>query len=116
MSEPAETKGLSERLAAMTPEAKTALEASLRIRRLEANKDDGGIRRRGESGPAPLSFAQQRIWFLEQWEPGGFTHNGARAFRLSGQLDVDALGHALMAVVERHHVLRTIYITRGREP
>jgi len=115
MNEPAAAKGLSERLAGMTPEARAALEASLR-RRVEKTGETAAIPRRGGSGPAPLSFAQQRIWFLEQWEPGGFTHNGARAFRLSGRLDVPALERALETIVERHHVLRTIYVMRGREP
>ena len=114
MSEPA-AKKLSERLAGMTPEARAALEASLRRRR-ETSGEAAAIPRRGDSGPAPLSFAQQRIWFLEQWEPGGFTHNGARAFRLSGLLDVAALERALATLVERHHVLRTVYVMRGREP
>ena len=115
MNEPAAAKGLSERLASMTPEARAALEASLR-RRVAKTGETAAIPRRGGSGPAPLSFAQQRIWFLEQWEPGGFTHNGARAFRLSGRLDVPALERALETIVERHDVMRTVYVMRGREP
>jgi hypothetical protein len=107
--------GLGERLAAMSPEARAALEASLQRRRLKAGAE-AEIPRRDGGGPAPLSFAQQRIWFLEQWEPGGFTHNGARGFRLSGALDAEALQSALAAIVERHHVLRTIYVVHDREP
>jgi hypothetical protein len=98
----------------MSPEQRAAVEESLRRRRLGGVGD--AIPRRSGDGPAPLSFAQQRIWFLEQWEPGGFTHNGARAFRLLGALDAAALERALTAVVQRHEVLRTVYVLHDREP
>ena len=65
---------------------------------------------------APLSFSQQRMWFLNQWEPGAPTFNGARAIRIRGKLNFDALKTALAAVVERHESLRTIFVVHGREP
>lgn len=105
---------LSQRLESLTPEQRALLKAALR-KRTGAAPD--GIPRRGEPGPAPLSFSQQRMWFLDQWEPGAPAHNGARALRLVGEgLDVDALRKALTTVVERHEILRTIYIVEGREP
>ena len=116
MTRPVIAGDLSERLAAMSPEARAALEASLRARQQAAVRDGAVIRRRSDSGPVPLSFAQQRIWFLEEWEPGGFTHNGARAFRLTGPLDTAALAGALRTIVERHEVLRTVYVVYAREP
>src|SRR5579862_3044275 len=116
MTRPTVASDLSRRLAAMSPDARSALQTSLRRRHLAADSGGGSIRRRPESGPAPLSFAQQRIWFLEQWEPGGFTHNGARAFRLLGALDAAALERALTAIVQRHQALRTVYLLHGREP
>src|SRR5579884_525129 len=75
-----------------------------------------GIPRRDERGPAPLSYPQQRLWFLDQWEPGAPTHNGARVFRLEGELDVDALRAGLEQVVARHAPLRTVFVTENREP
>ena len=105
---------LSERLAALTPEARATLRAS--VRRRQGLDGGNAIPRRAGGGAAPLSFAQQRIWFLEQWEPGGFTHNGARAYRLRGRLDEPALERALALIVDRHEVLRTVYIVEGREP
>ncbi|HEX2079055.1 MAG TPA: amino acid adenylation domain-containing protein, partial [Longimicrobium sp.] len=58
-------------------------------------------------GPLPLSFAQQRLWFLDQLEPGGSAYNLGYALRLAGVLDVDALERSLAEIVRRHEVLRT---------
>ncbi|MDT5270380.1 MAG: hypothetical protein QOH49_2566, partial [Acidobacteriota bacterium] len=65
------------------------------------------ITRAHRDGGLPLSFAQQRLWFLEQLEPGGAAYNLSTAVRLDGRLDVDALGRALAEVVRRHESLRT---------
>jgi hypothetical protein len=56
------------------------------------------------------------MWFLDQWEPGAPTQNGARAIRFSGDLDVAALEQALATVVERHESLRTVYTAERGEP
>jgi hypothetical protein len=99
------------RLDALTPERRALLREALRRR---ARSD--AVPRRTGSGPAPLSFSQQRIWFLEQWDPGAPTHHGARAVRLVGDLDRHALERALAAIVERHESLRTVFFLEGREP
>jgi amino acid adenylation domain-containing protein/non-ribosomal peptide synthase protein (TIGR01720 family) len=62
-------------------------------------------------GDLPLSFAQQRQWFIEQLEPGLSTYNIAAAVRLSGELDAVALERALSEVVRRHEALRTTFPT-----
>ena len=57
----------------------------------------------------PLSFAQERIWFVEQAEPGTSTYAMPVALRLLGRLDAGALARALDEVVRRHEVLRTTF-------
>ncbi|MBF6209364.1 AMP-binding protein, partial [Streptomyces gardneri] len=57
----------------------------------------------------PLSYAQQRMWFLNRFDPGSGVNNIPVAVRLSGRLDVGALRAAVGDVVERHEVLRTVY-------
>ncbi|MFF5036098.1 amino acid adenylation domain-containing protein [Nocardia salmonicida] len=64
----------------------------------------------------PLSLAQQRMWFLNRFEPDSAVHNIPVMLRLSGRLDTEALGAALADVVARHEVLRTIYPEAAGEP
>jgi amino acid adenylation domain-containing protein len=64
----------------------------------------------------PLSFAQQRLWFLEQLEELGGAYNLPMAWRIEGRLDVDALQAAIHRVVERHEVLRTVFRDRDGTP
>lgn len=62
----------------------------------------------------PLSFSQERIWFLERMEPDSAIYNIPRALRISGRLDVPRFAAALNRIVERHEALRTV-CTAGSE-
>ena len=64
----------------------------------------------------PLSFAQQRLWFLDQLEPGSAAYNIPAALRLRGPLDAEALRKTLETMVERHEALRTTFVSDGQRP
>ena len=64
----------------------------------------------------PLSFAQQRLWFLEQLYPGTAVYNIPAAVRLRGWLEYAALARALAIVIDRHHILRTRFVDDDGEP
>ena len=101
----------------------TSLDAGLAVRTLfdaptvaqlaPRISEEGGRRKPLVAGqrPAtvPLSFAQSRMWFLNRFEGGVATYNMPIAFRISGALDVEALGAALDDVIARHESLRTIF-------
>ena len=62
---------------------------------------------RAEQSVAPASLMQQRVWFLEQMEPGRTTYNAPSAHRLKGALDVAALERAFNTLIQRQSILRT---------
>ncbi|MBG1260771.1 non-ribosomal peptide synthetase, partial [Nostoc commune] len=64
----------------------------------------------------PLSFAQKRLWFLEQLQPGLSVYNLPSALRLQGKLNINALGQSLQSIVRRHEILRTSFSVVNDEP
>ena len=62
-----------------------------------------------QDGPLPISFSQQRLWFLNQLAPDNPVYNEPKAMRLKGCLNVDALQKALTEIVARHEVLRSTF-------
>ncbi|MFD0888964.1 condensation domain-containing protein, partial [Streptosporangium algeriense] len=69
-----------------------------------------------EYGPAPLSYAQQRLWFLHDFDPDSTEYTVVTALRLRGALDTGALGAALSGIVARHETLRTTFSTVDGDP
>jgi amino acid adenylation domain-containing protein len=74
------------------------------------------IERASRDQRLPLSFAQQRLWVLDQMEPNNPLYNLPRPLRLTGELNVDALETAINGVVARHEVLRTTYSSEKGQP
>jgi aspartate racemase len=66
--------------------------------------------------PAPLSYAQERLWFLDQLEPGSPTYNVPAALQLEGALDAEALVGSLNEIVARHEALRTAFPSVDGQP
>ncbi|BDU21546.1 non-ribosomal peptide synthetase [Dyella sp. GSA-30] len=64
----------------------------------------------------PLSFAQQRLWFLSQLEDVSATYHIPFGVRLHGTLDASALRHSLDRLFDRHEALRSVFVTVGGEP
>ncbi|MED7953033.1 non-ribosomal peptide synthetase/MFS transporter [Streptomyces sp. BE303] len=88
----------------------TAAKRELLSRRLRARTAPrGAIPRRAADAPVPLSFAQERLWFMEQFAPGTAAYNIPVVRRLRGPLDAGALRRALDASVARHETLRSRY-------
>ncbi len=74
------------------------------------------LRRRAQAEEPVLSFAQQRLWFLQQLEPENPFYNNSAAVALDGSLQVVALRRTLSEVVRRHEVLRSTYPSMGGRP
>jgi amino acid adenylation domain-containing protein len=74
----------------------------------ETEKPDGTPE--NEALVFPASFAQQRMWFLDQLEPGNAAYNMVQAARLSGRLHESALERSLNSIVRRHEILRTYFV------
>ncbi|MGI9309603.1 MAG: amino acid adenylation domain-containing protein, partial [Gammaproteobacteria bacterium] len=90
-------------------------EISLDIAAASGIKPMTPIARCDRNQPLPLSFAQQRLWFLDQLEPGNPVYNVPWATRLDGPLNLQALQLAINDLVARHDTLRTLFsVTMGK--
>lgn len=90
-------------------ESPTVVGLALEIVRVQQKSDAlPQVQVRATTGSeAPLSFSQQRLWFLEQLQPGTAAYNIPRALRLIGPLDIAAVQLALTEIMRRHAILRT---------
>jgi amino acid adenylation domain-containing protein len=79
----------------------------------EANQP---IQRRPIEGPIPLSYTQQRLWFLDQFDPGTATYNSPAAARLRGSLNIPALEQSVNEILRRHDGLRTQFTIVEGQP
>lgn len=94
----------------------------LRLEKLRKNKSEGASSSRRiprwetRLENLPLSFAQHRLWFLDQLEPGNAAYNISLALRLEGELDRQALHDSINHTVRRHESLRTCFVAGNGEP
>ncbi|CUS39187.1 Putative Multi-domain non-ribosomal peptide synthetase (fragment) [Candidatus Nitrospira nitrificans] len=85
-------------------------------RLLDGDAEVPPVSRVERDGPAPLSFAQQRLWVLTQLDPDGASYNLPIALRLSGALDVAALERSVNELIRRHEALRTTVVLIDGQP
>ncbi|HEX2187468.1 MAG TPA: condensation domain-containing protein, partial [Longimicrobiaceae bacterium] len=102
---------VTDRFAHLSPAKRLLLQ---KLRREQSQP--AAIRPRSPDGPPPLSFAQQRLWFIHQMDPASSAYNLAYPLRLRGALDVPTLERSLADLVARHETLRTVFPARGGEP
>src|SRR5690349_18869618 len=97
---------LNQRIETLSPAKRALLEL-----RLRADKQDRAreplLSRRSKRESARASFAQERLWFLQQLEPGSAAYNVPRAIRILGKLDLNLLERSLNEIIARHESLRT---------
>ncbi|MDT5268373.1 MAG: hypothetical protein QOH49_559 [Acidobacteriota bacterium] len=102
------TNDVPARLSQLSAAKRALLEKRLRSQLPEAAEAQS-IRPRAVRGPSRLSYAQQRLWFIDQLEPGSPIYNMPLPLRLNGPLKVEALRHSLNEIVRRHEALRTTF-------
>src|ERR1044071_2221786 len=112
MTKEFEMPDISERLSSLSPSRRKLLlqrlkkEAKLRA---DQSRDSRPMLPVSRDGNPALSFAQQRMWFLDQLAPGNPFYNIVAAVRCKGSLDAAALEKSLNEIVRRHEVLRTTF-------
>jgi hypothetical protein len=103
--------GIEDRIAHLSPKQRALLE--LRLGKLRAPGQPHGGEPRPDAGNAassfPLSFSQQRLWFVDRLESESAAYNIAYAIRVRGRLDAGMLWRAMDEVVRRQHALRTVF-------
>ena len=106
---------LQNQIAGLTPAELALLEARLRSLRASAQRE-ATIAATANRESAPLSSTQQRIWFLEQLNPGLATYNRLVVYRLKCFLNLKALDDSLTEIISRHEILRTAFSTVNGRP
>jgi hypothetical protein len=99
----------------LSPKKRALLETLLQEEGLDTSSV-AKITGRKDPTSAALSFAQQRLWFIDQLEQGSAAYNISAAVRLVGQLDTTALWQSFAALMARHETLRTAFVTKGGNP
>uniref|UniRef100_A0A3S7V076 L-cysteine--[L-cysteinyl-carrier protein] ligase n=1 Tax=Phaselicystis flava TaxID=525924 RepID=A0A3S7V076_9BACT len=105
----------AERLSRLSPEKRALVEKRLRGE-LHEGAAPSGIPRGPVGQPAPLSFSQQRLWFVQQLDRESVAYNETAALRLSGPLDVSAFERVIQEIVRRHEILRTTFAAPEGKP
>ncbi|MGH9630277.1 MAG: condensation domain-containing protein, partial [Bryobacteraceae bacterium] len=112
---PARAGTIESRLAGLSPRERTLVEELLK-QRVETVAKPSGIPIRRDRATAPLSFAQQRLWFLDQLSPGNPFYNEVTTTRVLYDVNTDVARQAVQEIVRRHDILRTNFRSAGGQP
>src|SRR5687767_12660617 len=97
---------LQERIANLSPEKRALFLERLKLSGAQKSSAPLPIERQPRGAdPLPLSFGQQRLWFLDQFEAGNAVYNIPVAYEIHGALNVEAFRRAINEIVRRHEVL-----------
>lgn len=97
-------------ITALSPTKRALFEALIKDKGLTISKIPK-LSRENPNKYYPLSYAQQRLWFLEQIEPGNSVYNETISLRIKGNLDITALEYSINEIISRHEILRTIFVS-----
>ena len=86
------------------------------VAHLQAAADNAQLRRLPRTTRIPATSAQQRLWFLDRIDPGQASYNIGGGLRFRGVLDIDCLGQAIQALMQRHEAFRTRVVEAGGRP
>ena len=107
---------LTDRLAGLSPEKRELVEALLRKKREQAEGTTSIPRRARPGDPPPLSFSQERLWLIDQLDPGNPAYNIQQPIRLTGRLSHPRLERTFAEIVRRHESLRTTFTLHEGTP
>lgn len=99
---------------ALSPQKQALLEK--RLKGKPSPEPDAGIQPVSGISSYPLSHPQQRLWFVQQFDPSAAWYNRPTLLGIQGELDIPRLEQALAAVISRHDILRTVYSIQDGEP
>jgi len=102
------------RLSNHRPERATLWAAT--VEALQSHEQGPQLKHTPQHGPLPLSFAEERLWFLDRARPESAAYNVPFAWRVRGPLDIPALQTALNRIVQRHAILRTSFAQENGRP
>jgi amino acid adenylation domain-containing protein len=105
----------AKRIAVLSPEQRSLLERQLQQQGLQLPKTQTIPKRKSDEF-LPLSFAQQRLWFLDQLQSGSPIYNVSAAMQLKGTLNIAVLQQTFNEIVRRHEILRTTFTTLNGQP
>jgi amino acid adenylation domain-containing protein len=103
-------------IAKLSPEEKRKLLSQILRKKATSTISTPPLKPILRDGPLPLSFSQERLWFLSQLEPDNLAYNLSGGVRFKGRLRPDILERSILEIVQRHEILRTTFNDEGGKP